>query len=129
MELGSDDNNNNNTDTDAASPDLPEPASTYHPKICSPQLLHLDIQGKPLWFNGGLVRNKFLDRREWKFGAWDTYLIEPRDIREPGAWFLGEANMCCLTSDTNLQGALSARERELLDAMVAQARKIGIASN
>lgn len=97
-------------------------------KVCSPQLLHLDLDGKPLWFNGGLVRNKFLDRREWKFGSWDTYLVEPREIREPGAWFLGEANMCCLTTDENMKSELSPREKELLDAMVKQARKVGIAN-
>ncbi|CAN8100717.1 unnamed protein product [Discula destructiva] len=98
------------------------------PRICSPQLLHLDLDGRPLWFNGGLVRNKFLDRREWKFGTWDTFLIEPRDIREPGAWFLGDANMCCLTSDSHLKEALSANEMRLLDAMVSQAKKVGIAN-
>lgn len=74
------------------------------------------------------MRNKFLDRREWKFGSWDTYLIEPRDIREPGAWFLGDANMCCLTTDHHLQGELSTAEKNLLDAMVAQAKKVGIAN-
>lgn len=108
--------------TDADLVDLP------HPKICSPQLLHLDLNGKPLWFNGGLVRNKFLDRREWKFGTWDTYLIEPREIREPGAWFLGDANVCCLTSDSHLKGELSMQDKGLLDAMVAQAKKVGIAN-
>lgn len=74
------------------------------------------------------MRNKFLDRREWKFGTWDTYLIEPREIREPGAWFLGEANMCCLTTDNHLKGDLSVKDRALLDSMVAQARKVGIAT-
>lgn len=97
-------------------------------KICSPQLLHLDTNGKPMWFNGGLVRNKFLDRHEWKFGSWDTYLIEPSEIREPGAWFLGEANMCCLTTDNHLKGDLTEREKALLDSMVTQARKVGIAT-
>lgn len=97
-------------------------------KICSPQLLHLDLQGRPLWFNGGLVRNKFVDRREWKFGEWDSYMAEPRDVREPGAWLLGEANMCCLTSDAHLKAALSPRDKALMDDMVKQAKKVGIAN-
>lgn len=119
----------NATETESSIPDAELPASLGpKPRICSPQLLHLDLDGKPLWFNGGLVRNKFLDRREWKFGAWDTYLIEPREIREPGAWFLGDANMCCLTSDHHLKGDLSPAEKGLLDAMVAQAKKVGIAN-
>lgn len=115
-----DPNTNSGNDTD--------PQGLPKHKICSPQLLHLDVNGKPMWFNGGLVRNKFLDWRDWKFGAWDTYLIEPREIREPGAWFLGEANMCCLTTDNHLKGDLTERERALLDSMVAQARKVGIAT-
>lgn len=119
--------NSNTTETDWSTPELLAPINPQ-PKICSPQLLHLDLDGKPLWFNGGLVRNKFLDRREWKFGAWDTYLIEPREIREPGAWFLGDANMCCLTSDHHLKGNLSPTETALLDAMVARAKKVGIAN-
>lgn len=117
---GSEQADTNTTEFDVV--DIPKP------KICSPQLLHLDLNGKPLWFNGGLVRNKFLDRREWKFGTWDTFLIEPREIREPGAWFLGDANMCCLTTDSHLKGALSAQEKDLLDAMITQAKKVGIAN-
>lgn len=111
----------------APSPVDPKLAGRARHKICSPQLLHLDLAGNPLWFNGGLVRNKFVDRREWKFGAWDTYMAEPRDVREPGAWFLGEANMCCLTSDEGLKAPLSARDMALMEAMVDQARKVGIA--
>lgn len=120
--------NDESLDVNATEATDTELSGVPKPKICSPQLLHLDIQGKPLWFNGGLVRNKFLDKREWKFGTWDSYLVEPRDIREPGAWFLGEANMCCLTTDHHLKGDLSAQEKALLDAMVKQAKQVGIAN-
>lgn len=122
-----------------SAPNLPEPEvedegygfdSVGLPKhkMCAPQLLHLDTQGKPLWFNGGLVQNKFLDRRQWKFNTWSTYLIEPRDIREPGAWRLGEANMACLITDNHLIGQLTVKEMELLEAMKDQARTAGIAN-
>jgi alpha 1,3-mannosyltransferase len=96
-------------------------------RMCSPQLLHLDLEGKPFWFNGGLVKNKFLERRQWKFGTFDSYLIEPRDVREPGAWILGEGNMCCLTTDNHLYGILTPAEKELMDEIIAQARRVGIA--
>lgn len=49
-------------------------------------------------------------------------------MREPGAWFLGEANMCCLTSDTDLKAPLSPKDMALMDAMVQQAKKVGIAN-
>lgn len=116
-----------------AEDEISPPAATPSPgplpsrRMCSPQLLHLDLEGKPFWFNGGLVRNKFLERRQWKFGTFDSYLIEPRDVREPGAWILGEGNMCCLTTDNHLYGLLTAAEKELIDEMIAQARSMGIA--
>ena len=116
-----------------AEDEISPPAATASPgplpsrRMCSPQLLHLDLEGKPFWFNGGLVRNKFLERRQWKFGTFDSYLIEPRDVREPGAWILGEGNMCCLTTDNHLYGLLTAAEKELIDEMIAQARSMGIA--
>lgn len=96
-------------------------------RMCSPQLLHLDLEGKPFWFNGGLVMNKFLERRRRKFGTFDSYLIEPRDVREPGAWILGEGNMCCLTTDNHLYGMLTTAEKGLIDEMIAQAGRMGIA--
>ncbi|KKY34979.1 putative alpha-mannosyltransferase [Diaporthe ampelina] len=96
-------------------------------RMCAPQLLHLDLEGKPFWFNGGLVMNKFLERRQWTFGTFESYLIEPRDVREPGAWILGDGNMCCLTTDNHLYGVLTPAEKELVDEMVAQARRMGIA--
>lgn len=95
-------------------------------RMCAPQLLHLDLDQKPLWFNGGLVRNKFVPRRDRKFESFESYLIEPRDIREPGAWFLGEGNMCCLTTDNHLKGDLTGAEKELLNEMFKQARIVGI---
>lgn len=96
-------------------------------RMCAPQLLHLDLEGRPLWFNGGLVHNKFLDRREWRFEAFESYLAEPRDVREPGAWVLGDGNMCCLTTDAHLRGDLTPEERGLLGEIVEQARKVGVA--
>lgn len=110
-------------------PSAPTPTPVPLPsrKMCAPQLLHLDLDGKPFWFNGGLVMNKFLERRQWKFGTFDSYLIEPRDIREPGAWILGDGNMCCLTTDHHLYGVLTAAEKDLIDEMIVQARKMGVA--
>lgn len=55
-------------------------------------------------------------------------MAEPRDIRHPGAWFLGEANMCCLTSDTHLKGELSEKDKALMADMIKLARKVGIAN-
>lgn len=61
--------------------------------ICAPQLLHLGTDGKPLWFNGWLLHNKFAEKSKKRFANFDHYLAEPRDVREPGAWQLAESNM------------------------------------
>lgn len=31
--------------------------------ICAPQILHLGLTGKPLWFNGWLLEDKFGDKK------------------------------------------------------------------
>ncbi len=104
--------------------DIPDP-SNY--TICAPQLLHLDLEGKPLWFNGWLLDNKFADKKQKKFGNFQHYLIEPRDIRDPGAWQLEESNMCCLTTDAELKRDFSKAEKEILDMMIGQAKEVGVA--
>jgi len=113
-------------DTDTPQESEPrEPPSNY--TICSPQLLHLDLEGKPLWFNGWLLDNKFADKKQKKFGNFEHYLIEPRDIREPGAWQLEESNMCCLTTDAELKRDFSDKEKGILAMMINQAKEVGVA--
>ena len=94
--------------------------------ICAPQLLHLDTEGKPLWFNGWILHNKFADKRKKRFAEFDSYLIEPRDEREPGAWQLAEANMCCLTSDADKKFDFSPKDKETLAMIMARAHEMGM---
>lgn len=103
---------------------IDEEPSTY--SICAPQLLHLDYEGKPLWFNGWLLDNKFADKKQKKFGKFEHYLIEPRDVRDPGAWQLEESNMCCLTTDAPLKRDFSPEERSILAMMIQQAKDVGV---
>ncbi|KIW34325.1 uncharacterized protein PV07_01110 [Cladophialophora immunda] len=114
----------------AEEPEEQEPEEKPEPSnytICSPQLLHLDLHGKPLWFNGWLLDNKFADKKQKKFGKFEHYLIEPRDIREPGAWQLEESNMCCLTTDAELKRDFSPDEKAILNMMIGQAKEVGVA--
>lgn len=94
--------------------------------ICAPQLLHLDLEGKPLWFNGWLLHNKFADKTKKKFAKFETYLREPREIREPGAWQLAESNMCCLTTDADLRFDFSSKEKATLDMIMSRAHEMGM---
>ena len=93
--------------------------------ICAPQLLHFTPEGKPLWFNGWLLHNKFAEKHKKRFANFESYLIEPRDVREPGAWQLAESNMCCLTSDVDKKFDFSPEELSTLDMIMTRAREMG----
>ena len=105
---------------------LGDTANTDNYTICAPQLLHLDTEGKPLWFNGWLLHNKFADKTKKRFAKFESYLIEPREIREPGAWQLAESNMCCLTSDADKKFEFSSEERATLDMIMTRAHEMGM---
>lgn len=90
--------------------------------ICAPQLLHLDNNGFPLWFNGWVLSNKF-DKKNKEPAAFEVYMREPRRVTEPGAWQLDESNVCCLTADT--YSPLSAQETEVLDMIIGIAKDVG----
>ncbi|KAI0007546.1 glycosyltransferase family 71 protein [Xylariaceae sp. FL0662B] len=102
-----------------------EPAVPENYTICSPQLLHLDTDGKPLWFNGWLLDNKFADKSRSKFVELKSYLIEPRELREPVAWQIGSSNMCCLTSDPDKKFDFSVLERDTINMVMKRARDVG----
>ncbi|KAJ9627736.1 hypothetical protein H2203_002949 [Taxawa tesnikishii (nom. ined.)] len=92
--------------------------------VCAPQLVHLDLKGRPFWFNGWLLNNKFNDKHKHeKAGTFEIFMAEPRDVREPGAWQIGEHNMCCLTADA--WQYFTEDERKNLDMLINVAREVG----
>jgi alpha 1,3-mannosyltransferase len=103
----------------------PEDPDAY--EMCAPQLLHLDVEGKPLWFNGWIMDNKFAEKGKRNFAVFETYLVEPRDMREPTAWQLKENNLCCLTSDKDKHIKFSVEDKATLDGIVEHAKNIGMA--
>ncbi|KAI1430552.1 glycosyltransferase family 71 protein [Xylaria sp. CBS 124048] len=74
---------------DVAKRELPEEHQTNLPRndddtkppdnytICSPQLLHLDLDDTPLWFNGWLLVSKYAEASNRKFAPMESYLLEP----------------------------------------------------
>ncbi|KAK5078173.1 hypothetical protein LTR64_003423 [Lithohypha guttulata] len=94
--------------------------------ICAPQLLHLDEAGKPYWFNGWLLHNKFADKHKKRFAKFDYYLIEPKEVREPGAWQLAESNMCCLTTDADKMFEFSTKEKDIMKMIMERAKEMGM---
>jgi alpha 1,3-mannosyltransferase len=91
--------------------------------ICAPQLLHLDRDGRPLWFNGWLLPNKFEPGQEQKPLSFEAFLAEPRDFREPAAWQLMESNICCLTGDYFSE--FTREEKAVLKMIVDAGRRSG----
>ncbi|KAK6505235.1 hypothetical protein TWF481_007152 [Arthrobotrys musiformis] len=97
--------------------------------ICAPQLLHLDRDGTPLWFNGWILNNKFEDKKKMrKANNFKTYLREnPKpDLETIGGqdqWQLQENNICCLTTNENAQ--FSDEESSTLTMILDYAYKAG----
>ncbi|RMZ90296.1 hypothetical protein DV736_g2474, partial [Chaetothyriales sp. CBS 134916] len=104
---------------------LEESSTPENYTICAPQLLHLDTDGKPFWFNGWLLDNKYAEKKQKKIGSFVHYLIEPRDVRDPVAWQLEESNMCCLTTDPDKKFDFSDAEKKLLEDMITKATEVG----
>ncbi|KAJ5164097.1 Alpha-mannosyltransferase [Penicillium coprophilum] len=75
------------------------PTHDPNPTICAPQLLHLDRENRPLWFNGWVFENKFADGKR-VMGKFDMFMEEPSKPQVPEAWQLKEHNLCCLSNST-----------------------------
>lgn len=120
---------NDDEDLDLPSPrgqPVPYPESMMETNytICAPQLLHLDRQGKPLWFNGWILENKFTEPGQLpSLSSFNAYMREKREDDSYGDWTLQESNMCCLRSDKLHK--FTAKEKDTLKMIVATAREVG----
>jgi alpha 1,3-mannosyltransferase len=91
--------------------------------VCAPRLLHLDLGGRPLWFNGGLLSNKFADKKKKELGIFEIFMKEPRegDGDNDSSWRLTDNNICCLTTDHTL--SFDEDERDTLRMLAEFAKK------
>lgn len=92
--------------------------------ICAPQLLHLDLTGKPLWFNGWVLDNKFADKSHKQFAAFEDYVVEPHNWEGDDAWQLQQDNQCCLTTYPGLKFEFTKTEKEILGMIVERAKAV-----
>ncbi|KAK6525398.1 hypothetical protein TWF694_005537 [Orbilia ellipsospora] len=97
-------------------------------EICAPQLLHLDLEGKPLWFNGWILVNKFEeDVTKRKANVFTHYLREnPNPVYEPNVphqWQLKENNNACLSAGKSY--AFTEAEKGTLDSIMKDAEVVG----
>lgn len=98
-----------------------------HPQnytICAPQLLHLDLSGKPLWFNGWILDNKFADKSHQQFANFESYVVEPHGWEGDDAWQLQQDNQCCLTTHARLKFSFAESEQETLNMVIQRAREV-----
>lgn len=114
--------------------------------VCAPQLLHLDRHGRPLWFNGWILNNKFVDNdHPAVLSNFSVYMQEmredgPEDAHDalsasstmtpakktkgtPAQWDLQANNMCCLKSDRLHR--FTKQEKEVLAMIVETAKEVG----
>lgn len=87
--------------------------------ICAPQILHLDRDKRPLWFNGWLYKNKYAGTKR-EIGQFEVFMEEPKEVLNPGAWQLEESNMCCLSNAAPLE--FTNEETEWLGELVKMAK-------
>lgn len=105
----------------------PEPDSDHKtanlPTVCSPQLLHFDRNGKPLWWNGWIATSKFKEDHG-KLAQFDVYVKEPKEVLKPefrDRWDIRGSNIVCLRSDDVTP--LTSEEHDVLDMIMDIARK------
>lgn len=80
--------------SDEDSEDMPEEIDG--PMICSPQLVQVDVTGKPIWFNGWISATKD-DLYKWQ--DFDYYLMEHPELgKKPSieSWKIHGGNVVCL---------------------------------
>ncbi|KAK6543177.1 hypothetical protein TWF694_007091 [Orbilia ellipsospora] len=96
-------------------------------EICAPQLLHLDLDGRPLWFNGWILDNKFEEgKKKRKANNFQNFLREnpsPEADSGPDQWQLKESNICCLTTPQSY--TFSSEESEALNMIMTLAFDAG----
>ncbi|KAG8623237.1 hypothetical protein KVT40_008213 [Elsinoe batatas] len=97
-----------------------EPTKNY--TVCAPQLLHLDRKGRPLWFNGWIMDNKF-DADHAKLSKFEVYMSEMKHGATEADWRLEQNNMCCLISDKIHK--FTKQERLILKNIVKMAEDSG----
>lgn len=89
--------------------------------LCSPQLLHLSRDGRPLWFNGWIQNNKHDASSD--ISTFEFFMSEKRKNDEWAEWAIGADNMCCLKGDD--LHAMNAEELKALELIVDIAKENG----
>lgn len=96
----------------------------YRLRICAPQLVHLDLDGRPLWFAGGLLNSGSAAKGQTGYHTFCSFMVEQSDLEEETAWEFQRGDVYCLTSPPDLVSELKKEEDRILDIIVALTTKI-----
>ncbi|USW55224.1 Putative alpha-mannosyltransferase, nucleotide-diphospho-sugar transferase [Septoria linicola] len=91
--------------------------------ICSPQLLHFDREGRPLWFNGYLATSKDNDSDLKSYQSFDVFMREPREkgrATNSDVWTIMPSNVVCLEAEEHFP--FTAHESTVLEMLLDLAR-------
>jgi hypothetical protein len=88
--------------------------------VCSPQLVHFTLEGRPLWFNGWISESKGQKKEEVDPSAFMVFMEEPRDRKE--SWKIHGANVCCLTAEE--VNEFNEKENEVIETIIGLAREV-----
>ncbi|KEQ88213.1 hypothetical protein M438DRAFT_341854 [Aureobasidium pullulans EXF-150] len=91
--------------------------------VSSPQLLHLDLNNRPLWFNGWILDDKYEEAKHVNVSTWDVFLSEVKETNEAPEWKIGSHNMAVLKSTHAFE--FTEGEKEVLAMIVEVARENG----
>ncbi|EPS38152.1 hypothetical protein H072_8154 [Dactylellina haptotyla CBS 200.50] len=99
-----------------------DPKQAQHFEICAPQLLHLDVEGNPLWFNGWILMNKFEeDVAKRQAGTFTNYIREKPTSKHQ--WQLKHNNNACLAADSSFM--FTPAEKGALEFIMTEAKATG----
>jgi alpha 1,3-mannosyltransferase len=92
--------------------------------VCSPQLLHFDQAGKPLWLNGWLGSDKYADSLDIDVSAFEVFIKETPKLKasKEEMWRVQGANVCCLTAATFTE--ISEEGKQVLEMIASLVRQI-----
>ena len=89
--------------------------------MCSPQLLHLGRDGRPLWFKGGLLKNRLSEGAE--VADFQVFMKEDREDGKTGTWTPEQDGRICLLSDRLHR--FTQQEKDRLDNIIEFAKVAG----
>lgn len=107
--------------TDSDKKDEEEPTPVDGPMICSPQLIHFDRSGKPIWFNGWISESK---DDLYQLQEFDSYLEEHKEVgRKPSKdkWQIHSGNVVCLEAPEAKK--FTDEDQATLDGILSLAKK------